>query len=399
MSSAADRLRSVVADAIAVQLPSEVDESQLPRDVAVLLTADRLVRDALSAGHAGAADVSEVLAFGAGNTAMMVARVHARMAYVVKVDTSPQIVQEAHLLRRMTTDRLLPAATRAAFPSVFAIDDTPPLFGYLMELVEDAEPIHHALQRHDPASGGLIRGLWEQILEPAYAATRDGRLAHNVHEDYFARARTRLRAAAESGALPAPECPLVVDDGVRTVRFRAGWGGALVEAETLLTRAKPGFGTWVHGDPNPENALWHPGPDGSIAYRLLDPKNWWIGDYLFDAAKLGHYAAVTAPTEAGEVEATATTTPDRVALGYDSSALAWGRSVEADLLPAVGRFAEAAGDSRWQERYRLAFAANLLGIAGPRAERALAAGDEGQRRLATVALGAGLMALADAGES
>lgn len=399
MTSAADDLLSAVAQAITVQISSDVDESHLPREVAIHLTADRLVREALAAGHAGTADISEVTAYGAGNTAMMVARVHARMAYVVKVDTSPSIVLEAHLLRRMASDPLLPAATRAAFPNVYAIDETPPLFGYLMELVEDAEPLNHVLRRKDPQAALLIEGLWNQVLEPAYAATRSARLAHNVHEDYFVRASGRLESAARKGLLPKPDQPIVVDSGARIVAFEKGWGPALGRAEALLHEVKPGFGTWVHGDPNPENALWTRLPGGGVSYRLLDPKDWWTGDYLFDVAKLGHYAVITAPTEAGEVDATSVDTADGYAISYDESAFTWGRSVEQRLLDSVSDFADATGDVTWASRYQLAFAANLLAIAGPRAERALATGEPDQANLAWVALGAGLTALAAAGEN
>lgn len=58
MTSAADDLRSVVVHAINVQLPIDVDERQLPRELAPHLTADRLVREALTDGHAGMAEVT-----------------------------------------------------------------------------------------------------------------------------------------------------------------------------------------------------------------------------------------------------------------------------------------------------------------------------------------------------
>lgn len=394
MTDAVDDLRSAVAQAITDQLPADVDESQLPRDVAIHLTADRLVRDALAAGHAGNADITEVTAFGAGNTAMIVARVHANMAYVVKVDTSPTIVKEAHLLRRMATDPSLPVGTRAAFPRVFAIDDTPPLFGYLMELVEDAEPIHLSLRRQDSDAARLVTALWSSVLEPAYDATRSPRLAHNLHDDYFVRARSRLLAAAEAGALPKPDQPIVVNDGSKSVAFDGGWGDALDQAMRLLHDVRPSFGTWVHGDPNPENALWSKGSDGDVNFRLLDPKDWWTGDYLFDVAKLGHYAVITAPTEAGLLSVDHTTDLSRIE--YDETSLAWGRSVERSLLDQVAAFAAKSGDEEWARRYLLAFGANLLGIAGPRAQKAAMTGDAAQADLTAVALGAGLMALGQA---
>lgn len=397
MSATADELRVVVAEAIEAQLGDEIDEGELPRDLAVHRTADRLVREALAAGHSGDASVSEVTAFGAGNTAMVVARVSAHVAYVVKVDTSEALVREAHLLRRMRTDPALPAATRAAFPRVFAIDDTPPLFGYLMELVEDAEPLHLAVRRADPLAATLVSGLWKQVLRPAYEATKNARWAHNLHEDYFVRARVRLEAAARHGLLPSAEAPVRVDDGHAALELRGGWGPLLESAEEQLHLVKPTFGTWVHGDPNPENALWAKRSDGSIEYRMLDPKDWWMGDYLFDVAKIGHYVTVTAPVEAGVVAGSWSLSDRGASVSFDRSQLAPWAGIEQALLEQTSSFATAEGDPAWERRYALASAANLLSIAGPRAERAASTGADAQAQLAWIALAVGLQALAQAG--
>ena len=210
MSTARGRLQVAIADAISAQLNDEVDESVLPRDVAVRLTAERLVQEALAKGHAGDAELADVHGFIAGNTALMVARVNARMSYVVKVDTSPALVHEAHLLQRIAIDPMLPSSTRSAFPRVFAIDDIGPIYGYLMEDLEDYQPLQHALRQTQHHAGDLISALWETVLAPAYQASQRRRLAHALWDDYFGRALPRLNSAAEDGVLPAGDTPLVI---------------------------------------------------------------------------------------------------------------------------------------------------------------------------------------------
>lgn len=390
MPSTRGRLQEAVADAISAQLADEIDESDLPRDVAVRLTAERLVQEALAKGHAGEADIADVHGFAAGNTALMVARVNARISYVVKVDTSPDLVREAHLLQRMTTDPMLPASTRAAFPRVFAIDEVGPIYGYLMEDLEDFTPLHLAVRETHPESAELVCGFWTSILEPAYRASLRSRLAHDLWDDYFGRALDRLEKASQAGALPARDQALMVSvDGTRTA-FERGWAHEIQQARHVLNSVAPGFGTWVHGDPNPENAMWRSGLQGPV-FRILDPKDWWTGDYLFDAAKLGHYLVVTSPIESGSGHGIVTRQPDCIEISEPATTR--GRALEARLLTHIEAFATETGDQHWRARYDLAFAANLLSIAGPRAERALATNDAIQRDLADAALALGLVTL------
>lgn len=390
MSSARGQLEHAVADAISAQLGTEIEESSLPRDVAIRLTAERLVQEALSKGHAGDAELSDVHRFAAGNTAMMVARVDARMSYVVKVDTSPTLVHEAHYLQRMSSDPMLPPSTRAAFPRVFAIDDVGPIYGYLMEDLEGFAPMHIALREAHPRGGELVTGFWATVLEPGYRASLRRRLAHDLWEDFFGRALERLSTASERGVLPAPNEPLRICVGSEVTKLDKGWSAEIEACRDLLSAVRPAFGTWVHGDPNPENALWREDAQG-VTFRALDPKDWWTGDYLFDAAKLGHYVVVTSPLEAGSVARA--TLRKGCDFELDEELFAAGKLVEAHLLDRVEAFAQEVGDSCWRIRYQLAFAANLLSIAGPRAQRAFESDDEVQADLSLAALTFGLVTL------
>ena len=242
---------------------------------------------------------------------------------------------------------------------------------------------------------GLIESLWTTVLAPAYVATRKRRLAPNAVEDYFVRAGERLTAASEAGLLPPGDAPLVVRNGTSPLIVKRGWSDVLARASERLSAVAPPFGTFVHGDPNPENVLVRRHGDGRLEFRLIDPKDWWTGDYLFDVAKLGHYIMVTSPVEHHRVMAEISIAKSAT-ISYDAAALGRQRLVEAALLACVEKFAcdEVLPDcDAWRTRYALAVAANLLGIVGPRLERAESENQPRHRHLALVALGEGLHAV------
>ena len=390
MSGDSVQFRDALAAAVSRQVGAVEDESALPRDLAVQLTAERLVREALAKGHLGDADISDMQGFKSGNSAMMVARIHTRMSYVVKVDTSPTLVHEAYNLDRFRHHPALPEATRSAFPQVYAIDDVGPYYGYLMEDLDEYESLDKVMRRDSRQAAALYVEAWNAVLRPAYAASRRIRLSHDLWDDYFGRAADRLDKASGHGVLPLPDQPIEVECGSMTIAFRDGWRRELEHAAALLDEVQPGFGTWVHGDPNPENILWA-NVSGQKRFRLLDPKDWATGDYLFDIAKMTHYAVFTSPAEAGEL-------PDpragrSGAITIDSGVLAAGRAIESELLDHVAQFAQEVGDQNWQTRYQLAVAANLLSIAGPRAVRGEQTDDATQTMLGIGALGLGLHTL------
>jgi Phosphotransferase enzyme family len=378
----------VVAAAIDEQLQPDPETSLDADRLAQRQTADQLVADALSAGRIDGVHVAELDTFSTGNTAMMVARVSTTLSFVVKVDRSPELVEEAYLLRRLASDPVLPAATRRAFPRIYAIDDEGPIYGYLMEDLSSFTPLHLTLE-HDGGRTArrLIDDLWSSILEPAYRATRSTRLAPNVSEDYFKRSRGRLDKAVAAGELPAGDEPLrlVWDD--TTLELAGGWSEVLDAADVLLGTVVPPYSTFVHGDPNPENVLWREDEDGNVEFRLIDPKTWWTGDYLFDVAKISHYVLVTAPVQSGAVpSARMVRERGTTILSFDRPSLISSTKVDDWIANRVGRFADDAGLSDcpgWQTRYQLALAANLLGIVGPRLAK-------GEVDLAWAALGEGL---------
>lgn len=361
-------LRDVVMAAIDEQMPAGVGGS-LEEDVeAQRNTAEQLVREALGSGQISPSQLTHIERFERGNTAMLVARVDTTLSFVVKVDRSRDLVAEAHLLRRIASDTALPTELRCAFPKIYAIDDEGPIYGYLMEDLSSFQPLvsafsgeHHARREH------VVETLWTTVLEPAYRSSRQTRLAPNVAEDFFERAETRLNAAVTAGILVPGDKPLRILD----LELPDGWAPLLKQAEELLVTCLPTFGTFVHGDPNPENILYKE-QNEQFQFKLIDPKAWYIGDYLFDVAKLTHYLRLTEPVERQRLKVEGAEIEGTFMIDYDEVPLRGHESVERVLLRLVRSFAEhpeVADCKNWRIRYDLAVAANLLAIAGPRLKR------------------------------
>ena len=391
-----EELSAVVAEAIGRQLDDapiggESEDQRVQR-----LTAHQLVKDALAGGQFGAVTVSGLHSFAGGNTAMLVARVNTTLTFVVKVDRSPSLVAEAHHLRHASTDPRLPEATRSAFPQIFAVDDIGPIYGYLMENLEEYATFASLLAGGDEAMRSRVLELaWSQVLAPAYLATRQKRVIPNVVEDYFVRAEGRLTHAVERGLLPPRDVPLSVRTGDTSFEVESGWGPLLDRAQERLGTVAPPFSTFVHGDPNPENILWGAVEESELRVRLIDPKDWGKGDYLFDAAKIGHYLRVTSPVE-DRHPAVEVTLSDSPVIAYDRAPLSVHADLEARLLELVAVTAqdqELPDHERWKERYELAVAANLLGIVGPRLERAAGGGPGTDFALGWIAFAEGLRGL------
>lgn len=393
-----EELSAVVAEAIGRQLDTatEIDESEDRR--AQRLTAHQLVRDALAGGQFGAVTVPDLYSFAGGNTAMLVARLHTTLTFAVKVDRSPSLVAEAHHLRHASTDPRLPEATRQAFPRIFAVDDVGPIYGYLMENLEEYATFASLLVGGDPATRtAVLEHAWCEVLAPAYLATRQKRLIPNVIEDYFVRADARLARAVERGLLPARDLPLSFRADGASFEVETGWGPLVDRARDRLRAVAPPFSTFVHGDPNPENILWGWTDDNGLRVRLIDPKDWGRGDYLFDAAKIGHYLRVTSPVEDHGPVVEVASSSSGSTIEYDRSALSAHHDLEAtllDLVAATAQDREAPDNERWRVRYELAVAANLLGIVGPRLESAAAGGAATDLALGWIAFAEGLRNLA-----
>ncbi|MEJ7783452.1 MAG: aminoglycoside phosphotransferase family protein [Solirubrobacteraceae bacterium] len=355
--------------------------------------AQQLVGEAIAAGTIGTSKIASPKPFAAGNTAMMVGSVTASLDFVVKVDSSAKVAREARLLQRISTDTKLPELLRHAFPTIYAVADSAPLYGYLMEHLDGYKPLHETLKTKDSSAGRVLSRLWDDLLMPAYEATVTARRP-DIVDDYIGRVRERF---AGSPHVPSPDQPLLIDASpAPAIDIPYGWGPLLERAEIRVTELAPPFGTFVHGDPNPENIMWR--EDGELEIRLIDPKDWWIGDPLYDIAKIGHYLRVTGPVEQGKVQASRDDNGQATIIEYDAGALDAHAKLEKDLVDAYEGFATAASgtsgksrDPSWRERYDFAVASNLLGIVANRAEKGES--DDVQRHLAWIAFGEGMRLL------
>lgn len=357
---------------------------------------DGLVLAGLAGGSGTHAKSWTVEPLAGGNTALGVSRVTVTSSMILKEHVDPALVDEARLLQRIKTDPALPDVTRDAFPEVYEIDDVGPVYAYLMEDLSDCTALRDTLSSESPVVvAELIRALWVGLLEPTYRATRMTRLLPNPDEDYVLRARDRLVQAAGAGLVPSPDRAITLRYDGQELRL-GGWEAGLGRAARLLPLVRPNYSTFVHGDPNPENLLWrHAGPAG-LQFRMIDPKAWFHGDYVFDLAKLCHYLRVTHPVEHHGLRADVHHGEAETVIEYSRALLPDPPAAERLLLEEVTAFAtdpripDATG---WELRFELAVAANLLGIVGPRLARAAAQGDRRHADLAWIALAEGLRLL------
>lgn len=398
MDTVAGAFRKSVADAIRVQVAPRRATRGPRDDIAIDALAAALVDRALLDGRFGHLSVAEPRPFSAGNTALLVGSLTASLEYVVKADTNRKVVAEARLLQRLMTDLSLPETTRKAFPDIYAVSDAGPLFGYLMENLEGYTPLHETLAGSPQDVAHVLGVLWRTVLLPAYSETGTSRLP-SIVDDYVGRVEARLDAAATARLIPAPEMPLRIEaHGAEPIEVHGGWGSLLARARERVTELAPAFGTFVHGDPNPENVLWRGEPGGDCVVRLIDPKEWWTGDYIFDVANVGHYLRVTGPVEQLEPQAVCEAAAGITRLSWDAKGLRIHADVEQTLLSHVASFAEDTADGpprdpTWRERYEFAVASNLLGIVLARVKRGEK--EPTQRHLAWIALGEGLRLLHD----
>ena len=154
---------------------------------------------------------------------------------------------------------------------------------------------------------------------------------------------------------------------------------------------EPGFITFVHGDPNPENILVKINTH-AVDVKFIDVKEWGDGDYLFDIAKLIHYVLVTGPVERLQDPAQPQSrflSERAVELRYSFPRPAVLETVAKMVEKRTEQLAAELGDVHWRQRYALAMAANLLGLPLGRIKR-------GRRESALVLYAEGLKWLKEA---
>jgi hypothetical protein len=136
-----------------------------------------------------------------------------------------------------------------------------------------------------------------------------------------------------------------------------------------------------------------------VELKLIDPKEWMTGDYLFDVTKITHYLQATGPIErpaepwrgidfgspGGGKKPTADLRlkGNMADLNYTFDTPRWTASLVEACRERVAKFAAGHHDSHWLARYELGMAANLLGLPLGRL-------DKGRELAALILFGEGL---------
>ena len=368
--------------------------------------ANELIYEAVARGLPQLRGELEHHALSGGNATEMVAFFTLKENFAFKLDSkSVKLVDEAKTMRAIRASARLPRRYREAWPLVHAIRDMPP-YAYLFEFFSPEERWKSLENRlfSNGKPGWAPEGDPERMITVAldyifegFEAGRTPRIQPNLAEDYVERIRGRLIAAARLDSRFASQ-PLTIN-GERI----EPWERLVDRLEAnaaAIAAIVPSFTTVVHGDPHPGNLMLRE-EGGDFDLKFIDPKDWGIGDYLFDMTKLTHFLTGTGPVEKPVSSGRPTVRYEAVdggaALTYEFDRPAWTDAVIAICRERIARFARLHADTGWEARYELGMAANLLGLPEGRlkkgrAEPALILYGEGlgwlRRFLSTIEAGA-----------
>lgn len=339
--------------------------------------ANELLQQAITFGLPFNAAQSSKRPLTGGNTAELVAQISLNMPFVFKFDQeSAKLVDEAKTMRAIKNDVRLPSTFRDAWATIYAIYEQGPPYAYLMEYFPPADgwlSLEDRLYQHGedkPANVEATRmvGSVLDVLFQGYSHSVNKRSRPNLREDYCSRIAQRLAEAEqyETSKLSSRHFtsrPLIIN-GVAVKPWRE-YAALLERHADFIDRITPPFSTVAHGDPNPGNLMLKIDVS-SITVKLIDPKDWTTGDYLFDVSKLTHFLLATGPAEyapgAALPSVTVAEQDAALALNYVLPTPAWTAMAVEDCLARVRTFAKTNGDEMWQARYELGMAANLLGL-------------------------------------
>lgn len=330
-----------------------------------------LAQQAMASGYPLERLLVDSQRLGGGNTAEMVALITARTPFILKYDSRDEKLQrEGSFMRAINRDTKLPDRFRSAWPIVYAIRECPP-FAYLMEYfpAEDGwrsleDLLYPGERKGQPTKSQATRHMDAALdtLFSGYEATRVERLLPSIGEDYVARIRQRLQAAANADDRFASRALVINGEVLEPWETYLRQLGA---NSSHLDRINAPFSTITHGDPNPGNIMLRT-DSSSIEIKLIDPKDWQRGDYLFDIAKITHFLEGTGPVEKPHTGVPVTVVysdqGEFADIRYSLVRPDWTESLVEACLDRGGQFAADHGDVHWRARYELGMASNLLGL-------------------------------------
>ncbi|SDM72147.1 Phosphotransferase enzyme family protein [Catalinimonas alkaloidigena] len=340
--------------------------------------AAELVRQAVASGLPLRNPIIAKKQLSGGNTAEIVEQLTLHAPFVFKLDSAkPKLAEEGRMMYNIHNNPKLPDRFKQAWPIIYAIRDQAP-FAYIMEYFPRQDGWISLEDRLFPSAGQLPASPAEavrcmhavlDILFLGYQASKATRALPNLLEDYVARISERLAAAADKDSRFESR-PLRING--EEFKPWKNYVGQLADNTSFLDSITPRFTTIAHGDPNPGNVLLRLDLD-RIEVKLIDPKEWETGDYLFDVAKLTHFILATGPIEkltlSGPTEFKVTDFDTLTDFTYQFEVPQWANDVVAACLDRVRQFAADNNDDYWQARYELAMASNLLGLPVGRLEK------------------------------
>lgn len=303
-----------------------------------------------------------------GAVAQYVGRATSTTDFAFKADKSPDLLRQAQTLRLLRDGGLLPSECRKLFPKVYSFLPEGPPFAYLMEFFgsgytrlsdylfrgANTTPAVHVI---NPLLDNIFR-LFENrhdILLPDPKAIYIDRVAERLQKAI--RLNLKFRTIATS--------PRIVINGTEYFSY----GSYLEVIIPRISSFQPAFGSIVHGDLHPGN-IFFKGEGGALELRLIDPKPWIWGDYMFDVGKLLHYTLVTGPREDSdsvELRIHENETPLRIE--YEIRLSERAQKAVQIIMSRLQEFAATHGDAYFQRRLNLSLASNLLGLTDNRLKR------------------------------
>ncbi len=339
--------------------------------------ANELLNQAIKNGMTIDPALSSKNRLGGGNTAELVCQISLNLPFAFKFDQKTEkLTEEAKTMRRIKQDINLPPIFRDAWASIYAIYEQGPPYAYLMEYFppeagwRSLEDRLYNDSASAPSTSDVLRWMSSvlDILFTGYEHSVNKRSRPNLDEDYCSRIEQRLIETEryeylKLGTHYFESRPLVIN-GTRYRPWR-DYVALLNRHAGFIDKITPPFTTVAHGDPNPGNLMLKI-ELGSVTVKIIDPKDWTTGDYLFDVSKLTHFLRVTGPAEYAQggvlPQVLGQEQEDGFHIDYTLAQPSWTALAEEACLSRAAELAKNNHDHHWLARYELGMAANLLGL-------------------------------------
>ena len=340
--------------------------------------ATELVKEALASGLPLQATALSGETLKGGNTAEFVGMISLSAPFVLKMDNNTKkLANEGLAIRSIKCNTSLSKEFRDTWPMVYAVRNQPP-YAYLMEIFPKANgwvsledrlyPVENDSAVGRNQGSRFINGILDILLD-GYKSSLDRRHHPSLMEDYVKRISERLIATEKKDVRFSSKGILVNSEKLRPWKH---YLNVLEQNASYLAQISAPFTTVVHGDPNPGNLMLR-ASDSTLELKLIDPKDWITGDYLFDICKITHFIEGTGPVEKPAdgvpVEASFISGEEQNQLTYNINPPKWTSTLVEACLERTKDFASNHGDHYWEKRYALGMAANLLGLPANRLEK------------------------------